>query len=329
MRFGLLAMAALLSGAPVHAQQFTMKLSSPTINDVTHEWMKTFKTGVEARTAGKVKVEIYPANQLGQIPRTVEGVALGTIEMTQPAVGFFVGLEPRFEALEVPGLFESMEHANRVLQDPEVRRRLSSFGATKGIEPLYTAVHGPIMLVSHKAVRTIADLKGQKLRTPGPTPIHMEPMRRMGASPLVLPLGEVLPAMQSRTIDGAMATPNVFSVFKYFDVAKSLTYLPQSFLVFSGVVNRAWMKSLGPELEAMVRDEARKAESVLNTFGPADVEKMSKVWETNGGQNITLAPTEAKRYLDEVAAAVAPVLAKNPQVKEDYEAFLAAARRVR
>src|SRR5436190_5553545 len=84
----IVAIAACLVAAGASAQQYTMKLSSPTINDVTQEWMKAFKAGVESRSGGRVKVEIYPASQLGPIPRTVEGVALGTIEMTLPATGF-------------------------------------------------------------------------------------------------------------------------------------------------------------------------------------------------------------------------------------------------
>jgi len=73
-------LSALLAMAPVAAvaQTHTIKISSPTVNDVTHEWMKEFKSGVEARSDGKVKVEIYPANQLGQTPATVEGVATAT-----------------------------------------------------------------------------------------------------------------------------------------------------------------------------------------------------------------------------------------------------------
>src|SRR5690606_10172464 len=119
--------------AAAGAQQFTMKLSTPTINDVSHEWMKLFKANVEKRSGGKSKVEIYPANQLGQIPRTVEGVALGTIEMTVPAVGFLIGLEPRFQVFDAPGLFDDVEHAQRVFTDPEVKKRLATFGAAKGV----------------------------------------------------------------------------------------------------------------------------------------------------------------------------------------------------
>src|SRR3972149_2544924 len=121
-----LAACALTVGT-AGAQQFTMKLSSPTINDVQHEWMKAFKTGVESRAGGRIKVEIYPANQLGQIPRTVEGVALGTIELTSPAIGFLIGLEPRFEVLDVPGLFDDIVHGQMVLTDPVIRKRLAAF----------------------------------------------------------------------------------------------------------------------------------------------------------------------------------------------------------
>src|SRR4051812_28154372 len=177
------ALAALALAAQAQAQQFTMKLSTPTINDVTHEWMKTFKDGVEKRSAGRIKVEIYPANQLGQIPRTVEGVALGTIEMTTPAVGFLIGLEPRFQVLDAPGLFNSVEHAQKVFTDPEVRKRLATLGAAKGVEPLFTFANGPLMLLSHKPVRAVEDLKAQKIRVPGAAPLHIEPFRALGVSP--------------------------------------------------------------------------------------------------------------------------------------------------
>jgi TRAP-type transport system periplasmic protein len=311
------------------AQQFTMKLSSPTINDVAQEWMKGFKSGVESRSGGRVKVEIYPASQLGPIPRTVEGVALGTIEMTIPATGFLAGLEPRFVVFDAPGLFDNMQHAGRVFADPDVRRRLASFGAGKGVEPLITFVHGPLMLLSHKPIRAVPDFKGQKIRVPGGAPLHLEPFRKLGASPLSIPLGEVMPAMQNRAIDGFIAGLTVFTSFKYYDVAKGLTQLPGSFLVAAGLVNRNFMKSLGSELEAIVREEARKAESVFTGWGVEDVERGRVSWQKNGGENILLPAAEAKRYLDETTSVLPPLLASNPQLKEDYEALLAAARKAR
>jgi C4-dicarboxylate-binding protein DctP len=324
-----IALAALAMAGGASAQPFTMKLSSPTINDVTQEWMKAFKAGVEARSGGKIKVELYPASQLGPIPRTVEGVALGTIEMTLPATGFLAALEPRFVVFDAPGLFDSMLHAERVFADPEVAKRLATFGSTKGVEPLITFVHGPLMLLAHRPIRAVADFKGQKIRVPGGAPMHIEPFRKLGASPVSIPLGEVMPAMQNHTIDGFIGGLTVFTSFKYYDVAKGLTRLPGSHLVAAGLVNRNWMKSLGPELEGIVREEARKAERLFSTWGVEDVERARKVWAQNGGENIELPAAEAKRYLDETTSVLPALLAANPQLKEDYEALVATARRTR
>jgi TRAP-type transport system periplasmic protein len=324
-----IAAVALCVGTNVAAQQFTMKISSPTTNDITSEWMRVMKAGIEGRSGGRIKVEGYPSNQLGQLPRAVEGVALGTIEVTISAIGFYVGLEPRFEALEVPGLFDDMRHGLRVLADPEAKKMFATFGGSKGIEPLWMGIQAPLSVVSHKPVRTLADFKGQKLRTPGPTPIHMEPLRRLGVAPIGMALGEALPAMQNRTIDGVVANVNVFSIFKYHDVARSVTNIPQAFLVFGGTVNRAWLRSLGPELEAIVREEAAKAEGINTTFGLADHDRAIKNWEANGGQIYSLSAADAAKYIEEVRVAVAPILAKQPRVKEDHEALLAIAKRLR
>src|SRR4029453_6109129 len=108
--------ACLLSAGVAGAQQYTIKISAPTVNDVTQEWMKAFKSGIEPRSNGRIKVEMYPANQLGQIPATVEGVALGTIKTTPPGTGFLPRLKPGFQIFDPPRLFEDIEHGHRVLQ---------------------------------------------------------------------------------------------------------------------------------------------------------------------------------------------------------------------
>src|SRR5918912_93978 len=194
------ALVAALLAFPAWSQQFTMKLSCPTVNDMNVEYMKAMKAGIEPKTNGRIKVELYPANQLGQIPRTVEGVALGTIEMTLVASGFFIGMDPRYLVFDAAGLFDDMNHGNRVFQDPEVRKRLSQFSADKGIELLITYAANPNVVVSHK---------------------------------------------QIRTIDGAVAGLTVFPGFKYYDVAKHMTYLPGSYLILAGGVSRTFMKNIG------------------------------------------------------------------------------------
>jgi TRAP-type transport system periplasmic protein len=305
-----------------------MKLSSPTANDVTFEWMKAFKAGAEARSGGKLKVEIYPANQLGQIPRTVEGVALGTIETTIPATGFLIGLEPRFQIFDAIGLFDSIEHAMQVFRDPDLRRRVASFGATKGVEPLSVYIHSPNDLASRRPIRSLADIAGQKIRVPG-SPLLVEPLKQLGAAPLSMPLGEVLPALQNRTIDGVVAGTTVFTAFKYYDIVKARTRLPSSFITVAALTNRKFLASLGKDLETIVREEAAKADAVVTSWGVDDVARSQKIWEKEGGQNIALSAAEQKKLLDAANAATLPLLTSTPQLKDDYDAFVAAANKYR
>jgi TRAP-type transport system periplasmic protein len=317
--------ASVLVMTSASAQQFTMKLSSPTINDVVHEYYKTLKAGVEARSGGRLKLEIYPANQLGQLPAVVEGVALGTIEVGSAANGFWVSLEPRFQILDAPGLFDDVIHGNKVVNDPTIRARLATFGADKGVEILVPGIYSPLMLLTHKGVRSVADFQGQKIRTQGGAPIQVEPLKKVGVLPVSLPLGEALPAMQNRTIDGMVAAAAPFVAFKYYDIAKPMTYLPATIFAAPVLANRQFMKSLGPELEAIVREESRKAEALFSDWNVADIKRAEEVWKKNGGEMVTLPPAEAKRYVDLVTPVATSILSANPKVKEDYEALLAAA----
>jgi len=317
---------AMAAASPAAAQQFTMKLSQPTINDVTYEYFKRMKAGIEASSKGKIKVEIYPSNQLGQLPVVVEGVALGTIEAAASANGFWVSLEPRFGVLDAPGLFDTLEQGFKTLNDPAIRARLATWGADKGVEILAPSLYSQLMLLTHKPVRTVADLHGQKIRTQGGAPIQVEPLKKVGIIPVSLPLGEALPAMQNKTIDGMVGAAAPYVAFKYYDIAKPMTFLPSTMFAAPVVINRAWLKSLGPELEKIVRDESRKAEEVFGQWDLDDIKSKEEAWKKNGGEIITMSPEEQKKYVDAVAPVAAALLA-SPKVKEDYEALLATAKK--
>ena len=321
--------AGVLLAAPANAQQFTMKLSQPTINDVTHEYFKRMKAGIEQRSGGKIKVDIYPANQLGQLPAVVEGVALGTIEAASSANGFWVSLEPRFAVLDATGLFDSISHGFKMLNDPEIRARMAAWGADKGVELLAPALYSPLMVLSHKAIRTVADFHGQKIRTQGGAPIQVEPLKKVGVIPVSLPLGEALPAMQNKTIDGMVGAAAPYVAFKYYDIAKPMTFLPATIFAAPIVINRRWLKSLGPELEKVVREEFRKAEEVFGDWNIKDIQAKEEIWKKNGGEVITMSPEESKRYIDAVTPITAQLLSANPKVKDDYEALQAAAKKFR
>ena len=323
----LLAILLCVGGATANAQ-VTMKLSTSTSGDALVEWLNTFARGVAASTGGKVKAEVYPASQLGAIPRTIEGVALGTIEMSLNASGFYEGLEPRFAVLNTPGLFDSLEHAYKVVHDPAVQKVVSTFGAGKGVETLSLLTPSQYAILSHKAVNSLADLKGQKIRVPG-SPIQIEALKRLGANPLSMPFGEIVPAMQNRTIDGVWVGTTLFTALKFYDIAKPITLLPSHWATTVPLVNRNFMKSLGPDLEKIVRAEALKADAHVLTWAADDIKRSAGIWEQNGGKHLSLSSADAKRFIDESLAATMPLLTGTPQAREDFQAFDAAAKKHR
>jgi TRAP-type transport system periplasmic protein len=71
---------------------YVMKLSTATVNDVQHEWMKRFVTAVEKDSGGRIKGEIYTASQLGSIPRQIEGTQFGSIQGWVGPPEFLVGI---------------------------------------------------------------------------------------------------------------------------------------------------------------------------------------------------------------------------------------------
>lgn len=321
-----LAVALGFSGT-VHAQ-YVMKISTPTVGDINVEWMKAFKAGFEARAGGKVKVELYPASQLGSMSQSVDGVVLGTIEVAFVSSGFLVGIEPRYQIFDAVGIFDDVTHGQQIFGDEPVKKRLASFGESKGVVPLTNFVHSPYAVVAKKPIRTLADLKGLKVRTFA-TPMQIEPMKKLGASPVPMTLGEVLPALQNGTIDAALSGNTILTAFKYYDTAKTAMYLPTWTIIASAIINKAWLNALPPALQTALWEEARKADAVAAAWGAADIERSRKLWEQNSGTNITLTPAEQKRFVEEVTSSILPVVNANPQMKTDYETLSAASKKYR
>lgn len=326
--------AWLLGSAPLASAfgaepELVMKISSPVAGDASNEWMARFKQGVEQRLPKQVRVELYPSNQLGQIPATVEGVALGTIQMTIPAAGFVTGLEPRFHVLDVPGLFDNVEHAQRVFADDTVRQMLAGFGSTKGVEPLFVYAASPLLLLTRRPISSLAELKGMKIRAAGGAALQIEPLHKLGAIPVSMPLGDTMSSMQNRGLDGIVSGIAVFTGFKYHDVARHLTLLPGSMLMVVGLVSRSFFATIGKRAEAVVREESRRAEEVLNRFGLGDVERLQAQWRERGGSIQPLPPAEAARYLQAVDSVLEPMLASNATFRADHSTLRAAAQRAK
>src|SRR6516162_4587674 len=148
---GLAALLALASPAAAQGPApITMKLSTATVNDTQHEWLKRFVAAVEKDSGGRIKGEIYPASQLGAIPRQIEGVQFGSIQAWIGPPEFLVGVDERYEALSAPGLFKSRQQYERTIKDPAVTDLMLGLGANKGLVGVGIYPIGPSSIVTKK-----------------------------------------------------------------------------------------------------------------------------------------------------------------------------------
>ena len=320
--------AALSMAFPALAQTQTMKMASATINDVQHEWLKRFEAEIKPRVGDKLKIEIYPASQLGAIPRMVEGVLLGSIESFVTPTSFLVGTEPRFQVFDAIGVFQSPEHLGKVLADPGLRKRALAIGDSKGIKGIGIFYNSPVIVVSKKPIQSLADFKGQKIRVFA-TPLQIEPMKSLGASPVPMALNEVMPALQSGNIDGLLAGIPVLTAMKFYDAAKAVTEIHPGIVISTVVVNRKWFDALPADVQRAIEDASAAVDKSAYQMAAAIVERANKGWVDNGGRLLKLPAAEQAKMMVDLKALGAGLLGQNPAVKAEYEELLTVVDRTR
>jgi TRAP-type C4-dicarboxylate transport system substrate-binding protein len=208
-----IAMVSAVAISPASAQKITVKVGHPLApSTALQKWAEILKDRVEKRAPGKFDFKIFPASQLGAIPRMIEGAQLGTIEMIEIPPAFFTGLDERFGIVTAPGIFSSLTHGHRALHDPEFKKAFWTFGEAKGLKMVGMTCDTASDYATVTPIRKIADFKGRKIRVFG-SPIESEIMRRVGATGVPMPLSEVIPAIQRKVIDGNKAGIVVFTPF--------------------------------------------------------------------------------------------------------------------
>ena len=310
--------AALLASAPVVYGQdgkatYVMKLSTASVNDAQHEFLKRFAAAVEKDSGGRIKGEIYPSSQLGSIPRQIEGTQFGSIQGWLGPPEFLVGVDERYQALSAPGLFTSWEQDIRVINDAPVRDMLFNLGLNKGLVGLGIFMIGPSAIITRKPVHHLADYKGMKIRVLA-SPFQQEMINRMDASPVAMTLGDVLPALQQGAIDGALTPLNVFTTMHYQDAAKYVVETGQPHVNPILVMNAKWVDALPPDLQKTVRDDSAEVSKEIVVFARDFWEAQRKVWVDSGGELTTLPA-------DEQAAMIARISSIGNDLSKDKPAL--------
>jgi len=268
-----------------------MKLGTQTLNDAQHEWMKIFGRLVETGSNGRIKPELYPGSQLGTAPRMIEGTQFNSIQGFVAPPEFLSGVDSRFEVLGSPGVFKNVEHANRTIQDPEFNKTFLSLGANKGLKGIGLFINAPTIFNTRTKIAKLSDFAGRKIRVLAAA-VQMEQLRKLKATPVPMPLGEVLPALQQGTIDGVMSVLPVLTAFRYYDAAKYILESEQAMVSVVTVLSKIWYDNLPPDLQTILADAGRRASVEVFPWAVEFIAKQRQVWTANGGELVQLSTTE-------------------------------------
>ena len=285
------ALALVSASGTAAAQQFTMKVSSPTIRTPNETWAETLKKNIEARTNGRVAVSSYPGSQIASLFRLPEAVQLGTVEIGQTPPEFLTGIDERFSIFSAPAIFRDQAHCYRTISDPELRSNIWEIGRDKGILLVGHICPAPSDYLTRQPVRKVDDLRGLKLRVFA-SPIDREVMNRLGATGVPMPLDEVLPALQRRAIDGNKTGITVLVPFKFYDTAKFVLKAKESMITLVRIMSATWHAKLPDDIKAVLKDEFEKHEAVNQRAHEDLVRAMYAAWEKNGGTVTELPPEE-------------------------------------
>jgi TRAP-type transport system periplasmic protein len=322
----IVGLAVSLGAAQAQDKTYEMKISTPTINDTPDTFARNFLAALEKDSGGRIKGQVYPASQLGSIPRQIEGTQFGSIQCEVVPPEFMVGIDPRFELMAAPGLVGSLAEGQRVAADPAVRRLMLSLGADKGLHGVGLFMSEPSDVVSKNPIRTLADFKGKKIRIFA-SQFQSVAFERLGVTPVAMSLGDVLPAIQQGAIDGAVTGMGPIAHMHFVDAAKFVTMTNQPSIFLIAEVNKKWYESLPKDLQEIVdRDGAAQSLAIVPTAASFRANAEAS-YAASGGEEIKLSPNEEATFVKTLSSVGADVSKSSPQLAEGYKIVTGAAAR--
>lgn len=325
-----LAAGAVSAVAPVGAiaQTFVMKVGFATINDSQHKSANWMRDELAKTTGGRIKVKVFPLSQLGKIPRQIEGIQLGTQEAFITPPGFFVGINPAFQAPDAPALFDDMLHQARTLNHPSLREKFLGLAKHAGVVGNYIWCAGDTSFAMREPFKTLADLRGRKIRVLA-SKIEVALVKQFGAAGVPMPYSEVLPAIQRRVVDGVRSGIIVMGPSKFYTAAKHLTLTGQGYIPSAMWLSQVWLNKLPGDLKQAVFDAGKKVTPLVAQWAVELTREWERKWGEVGGTVYRLSAADQEEFNKRVRPLGDKMLGSNPKTAEIYNLMKAAAKLTR
>lgn len=261
---------------------------------------KAWMAKVEKESGGRIKFEAYPAMQLGGTPVQLYDQAKdGVVDIVWTLPGNTAGRFPRVEVFDLPFMMTNAEATSKAYWEYVQTLAADEF---KDVQVIALQVHGPgVIHTVDKPVKSIADLKGLKLRAP--TRQATKLLASLGATPVGMPLPGIPDALSKGTINGCVIpwevvpSVKVHELTKYhaeFDPAGGALYTT----TFVMAMNKAKYNSLPADLKKVIDNNSGMATSAWlgKVQQGGDVAGRKSASDRGGNTIFTVSPAEAQEF---------------------------------
>lgn len=245
-------------------------------------------------TDGRVIVTIFPGGALGKPPHQYDNAVKGITDIAFGLQSYTPGRFPLTSALRLPFMVKSGEQGARVLWSMYEKYLQQEY---KDVKVLWLFMHGPgQMYTTKKQVKTIDDLKGLKIRSPGA--IMSKVVKQYGAVPVHMPITQVYTALERKTVDGVAAPWETMRPFRFYEQCKYAAVADIYSMTFFVVMNKKKYESLPADIRKIIDENSglQMAIKAGRAYDQADIPG-KKLFEDKGGITYQLPAAEKEKWM--------------------------------
>lgn len=323
------ALAALAMSTTAFAQEVTLRLHQmlPAQATIPAKAIEPWAAKVQEESGGRIKVELYPAMQLGgQPPELYDQAKDGVVDLIWTVLGYTPGRFPKSEVFELPFLITNGEDSSAAFYNYVMENSADEFAGVKVIA-LHT--HGPGLFHSKNPIASLDDLKGMKVR--GGSRIISDMLANLGAEPVGMPVPQVTEALSKGVIDGTTIPWEVTPSLRVAELVKNHTGFSGDHGLYSQtfgfVMNMDSYNNLPDDLKAII--DANSGLETSRQFGKVMDEGDAaglKIAQDAGNNIVTLDETETARWQEAAQPTIDKWFADMQAAGIDGKALYEAAR---
>jgi len=278
----------LLITAPIQAAEYTMMLShAGPASDINDDYVgaTAIKSYIEEKSEGKVEVEIYPGNQLGNYQEVMEQVQGDAVQAIHTSIAGITPFMPELAVLDLQYVIPGDEVVYKLMEGTFFAQMADAVKEKLPNVVLASACDGGrwrSFYTTNKQIKSAADLKGLKIRTIN-SPLQQEFVNKLGGSATPVSWGELYTALATGVVDGTKnATPDIMSN-KFNESIKYGILDRHTFLFGFYWVSDAWLKSLPENIRQIVLDGFKNGAEVQTKFNKNQEDIANEAFIKGGG----------------------------------------------